>query len=134
MCFSLIGFLWWKRSHFEIQTKESYDTLRQLVRFFPDGGLVLADKDGVIVECNTNLAKMMGKSLTSEVIGTNVDQFHPQGAEHHKKLRESYTKEIERRPIKAMINGNLIEMELSITQLTKDIAMARIIQKVEGKK
>jgi hypothetical protein len=79
----------------------SIDTLSMMIKAvgsFPDEGLALCDKSGLIVMSNRWFAKFVGAFSSTEVIGRNVDSFHSDPAKH-KAMREGFSSDILERPV-----------------------------------
>lgn len=100
------------------------DEISKAIRFFPDGGVLLATREGVIKECNVVFAKMFGYLGTKDVIGLNIDSFA--GTTHHHQSRESLSVDlVEREVVAKTKDGKEIPIYLSVTKLD-ELYMVRI--------
>ena len=100
------------------------DEISRAIRFFPDGGVLLATREGVIEECNVGFAKMFGYLGTKDVIGLSVDSFA--GGPEHKKHREAFSEDlVEREVVAKTKDGKELPIYLSVTRLD-ELYMVRI--------
>jgi PAS domain S-box-containing protein len=124
MCFSLIGFLWWKRINtIDDNGLTAYKTISEQLtdlelawRNLPMLA-VLADSEGKVIIASHQTGRMLQLSL-SDIEGQSVDNLHP-NPKRHKQLRETIKiNQVKERPVKmTRQNGSEIEMELGFTSV-----------------
>ena len=99
--------------------------LVDLVRFFPDGGLVLV-KEETIEECSVGLAEMFGYGSAAELRGRPVHDFVPNPAAHREKMLNHHGP-ITRRPVVAKSrDGRDVPVLLSVTPLADCRFLVRV--------
>lgn len=103
---------------------DPYLNIYEMIRRFPDGGIVLADNKGTVQNCNENFAHMIGGVGVQDIVGRSVDEFT---FSDHAEQRKNFVRDLYNREVTVRrLDDTELPVLATILRLNENLFMIRI--------